>query len=264
MKKRLNQSQCTRCGATWTTEKMRCPSCGLWNTQTDDFVLSDQLPIRSKPLFEYDELSIARISTGPWDFTFGGGPAVTSVNLLGGPPGAGKSTMLLQLCDGFLDDCSKDNALYISTEEAGANVKSRAIRCKVKNYSRIFFASSLDGINIENELAETRAKLVIIDSLQGLSRDEQHQLEICESLKDDATRNGRVTIVTSQVNKDEDMAGLMSLQHEVDALFLFIKEHDETRTLYAEKNRFGATPNETFYAMTETGLVLIDGDDSDE
>lgn len=263
-KKKTKKVSCSVCGHTWKDPgKAKCENCGHWNVGE---IKTDLEDARAKPLFEYDDLSVNRVPFGPWDFTFGGGLAVTSTNLIGGGPGNGKSTMLLQGTEIFLEKFKKERCLYISSEEGGANVKDRAKRLVVRHHSRVLFVNTFDGIDIEAELVAAKPKLVILDSIQGLTRDEDHQLEICQELKKDAVKNERIYLVTSQINKDEDMAGLMSMQHDVDGLF-FLQKDDETdvRIFGAEKNRFGPCPNEVFLTMTEQGFIEEeDFEDGDE
>jgi DNA repair protein RadA/Sms len=246
-------NECQRCGHRWKEAyKHRCMNCGYWNIDSYNKVMEgNEIPT----LATYKDMYVEKFVTGPWDWTLGGGLVRKSVALIGGTPGAGKSTLISQMIKGFLNKYSEPVA-YVSSEENGAEVKNRFLRTGFNSgmLERVYFASTIEqGCDIQNLVLKSKSKLVVLDSLQGLTRVEADQLEICEQLKVLATEQNVSAIVTSQVNKDQDFAGLMATQHAVDSTFELYVD-DDIRVFSAVKNRYGAIPNATLYEMQESGL----------
>jgi DNA repair protein RadA/Sms len=247
--------RCSRCTFRLTPESTKCKNCGLWNihneNKSNEIYKSNQI---IKTLDNYQDQEITRIKTGgKWDETFGGGLVPGSVMLIKGDPGAGKSTLLAQI----IKAVSK-KVLYISSEESGSDVKGRFTRLGLpkKTLEQVYFISTLqESIDIEESVKTIDPFMLIIDSLQGLSRIVEEQLEMCEQLKALVAPRKTVCMAISQVTKDQDFAGLMATQHAVDATFEIVLLDDDVRAFAGVKNRFGATPAETYYKMSERGLV---------
>jgi KaiC/GvpD/RAD55 family RecA-like ATPase len=176
---------------------------------------------------------------------FGGGIVRDSTNLLGGQPGAGKSTLTLQIANviaGMVDDEQDENelgkiyarTLYISAEEKLGAIGARAVRLQLPNRGRIMMVDALkkqeddegeeiefDVDTIENHVVDIQPRLFIVDSLAELANGFAAQVVFCKRLKEIATENNCPALIIQHVNKKKDMAGLMALQHKVDALLLF-------------------------------------------
>lgn len=299
----LKLRPCSRCGHPFPDDKGRCPSCRQWNT---DSVRSTSPALNLGPddddgtclLSEVtDETDKRRLVTGPWDEVFGGMPPPNrgivdvSTNLLGGAPGAGKSTMALQLSNSIARS-RKGETFYVAAEEAKADVNERARRLSLdcRNLIRIYpmgCASDLGSV-----LLKRRPKAIVIDSLPGLVGDDHAAaMALCKNLKGYAVELGAPVIIIDHVTKEDDFAGLRKLQHEVDAtMTLFPVELDQelaNELDFSEidiapekldirelsnaglKNRNGPVNISVYFAMTETGLVYIpkasfSGEDDDE
>ena len=245
---------CKSCGKTFDVLKMQCPSCKAWDAPT--VVSNDETILLS----DVSELAIRRINTGPWDKIFSsnqstGETGVVSCQamLIGGAPGSGKSTLSLQLSD-EIAEIEKREVLYIAAEEAAPQIKDRGIRLKIRNPSLVRVYPLGAGSDIGEIIQRRKPCAIIVDSLQGLTKNLEQQVEYCKALKEYSVVLDAPSIIISQVTKQEDMAGLMALQHEVDtcALFTIIDKHK--RLLENEKNRFGQLQR-IFFKMTETGLV---------
>jgi DNA repair protein RadA/Sms len=204
---------------------------------------------------------------------FGGGIVRTSITILGGVPGAGKSTLSLQLCSAIVDyiitigqqanEKLEPLVLYISAEEEPGQLRSRADRLKIGNPQFIHVADAIrDRVDVGELVLELKPDFVILDSLQGLvgigPAHDEDALALCKTLKKHAVEFNAPAIIIDHVNKDEEFAGRMTLQHAVDTLVLFyIDEETDTdvRVLRTFKNRHGATPIEKRYLMTSKGLI---------
>jgi DNA repair protein RadA/Sms len=204
-----------------------------------------------------------RLQTGPWDECFGtdyisrrSGIVNTSVTLLGGAPGAGKSTFSLQLADAISASTLRE-VLYIAAEEDAAEVLARARRIQIKNLNRIRIYPMGATTELSLVFASRKPAAIVVDSLPKLVPDHDQAVEFCERFKPYTIEMKAPAIIIDQVNKEGDFAGLMKLQHAVDTLLIFYKvdEHTELRELHVEKNRFGIANISKFLMMTETGLV---------
>lgn len=252
--------KCRRCDAWVPKDKLRCVSCGKWQVSvlqkhqasTDGTILLSDASIAP----------IERFDAGPWNDNFGGGIVAGSVTLIGGAPGAGKSTLSLQLCDILCNPVDVVEVLYIAAEEMASEVRSRALRLKVRHLDKIRVVPVREGF--QNELGELillrRPRAVIVDSLPGLVPDAETGLETCVRLKDYAIELKCPVVVIDHVTKADDFAGLKALQHAVDVLLTLFLRGDETdkRVMRTVKNRYG--PNaETCFDMRETGLFVCPG-----
>lgn len=213
-------------------------------------------------------IPVERYMTGPWDQSFGGGLAKTQTLLLGGKPGAGKSTLCLQICDELSEQTGRDT-LFVGAEQAAGEIKYNAQRIGLRNIDRLILMQAMTVDSPEDlpailseSIKACAPAAVIIDSLADLSGgDEGFALAtaMCKSLKKDAIANTCPVILLQHVTKDGDLAGLMRHQHTVDGVgVLELDEKTEIRTLRLGKNRFGGTGKRTRFAMTEAqGLVHI-------
>ena len=206
-----------------------------------------------------------RLSTGieQLDVLFGGGITDGSVTLLGGEPGIGKSTILLQLADTF---AGEGDILYVSGEESPAQIKMRADRLNVKGSNIIICAQTCFEV-IAEELSNTKPSLCIIDSIQtlysvnvnGTPGSVSQAREVTAGLIRIAKSNGLPIILVGHVTKDGAIAGPKTLEHMVDTVLYF--EGDNTgayRILRSVKNRFGRSGELAFFEMTQHGLKSVD------
>lgn len=256
---------------------LRCPKCLAWQpnaeeTETAEHVdtTKDKLPGLEDDgtilLSDVTEAEYKKIQTGPWDKCFGGsdkpGIVVTGVYLIGGPPGAGKSTLALQLGDAICE-ATKEEILYIGAEEAVREIKPRAVRVGVRHFNKFRVVPLGVQADLVSVLRKRKPRAMVIDSLQKWSDDLEEQVRICEALKPLAVELECPILIISQLTKDDDFAGLRKLQHAVDCTILFNVFDDDVRSLESTKNRYGDTCGELF-DMTATGLSLRLEDDEDE
>lgn len=249
---------CSQCDYKIPLGKAKCPSCGHWNNGLDPSCPNDESILLSEVKSAEDN----RIKTGDWDYCFGGGIVRTSVTLLGGEPGAGKSTMLLQLLAAVHTHTERES-MYIATEEALPEIKLRADRLGIK--SPIRMVPAMSGVANIGIILETRKPIaIILDSLQGMiGVDDNAGVELLSTLKKFATTLEAPVIVISHVNKQGDYAGLMTYQHAVDALMTLSSDEDGLRTLEVMKNRNGRAFIESNFEMTAEGLIK-NSEDEDE
>ncbi len=209
---------------------------------------------------------VERIMTGLVDFCFGGGMARIGITLLGGDPGAGKTTLCLQLSDIFADKYHKE-VLYIANEQHASELKETSRRLKLKCANLIRIVNAMGGVtqDIGTLLLRYKPCLVILDSVTKWSGEDMNEaVIICQRLKDYTVRLNAPTIVINQVTKGGEHAGLNKMQHAVDATMLFEvlgSNPDSPRRLHVEKNRHGPAPVSQFYEMTPLGLFEIDKDE---
>ncbi len=258
---------CCKCEYKIPANKFQCPSCKAWNIGEN--LGSSGVEDESVLLRDIKSAENDRIKTGDWDFCWGGGVVRTSVTLLGGRPGAGKSTMLLQFLAAIHAHLGNEReSMYIATEEALPEIKLRADRLGIDAPIRLIPAMS--GVaNLGGILENRKPICIILDSLQGMiGEDEKMGVELLSVIKKFSVTLEAPSIIISHVNKQGDYAGLMTYQHAVDAL-LTLSPDEETglRTLEVVKNRNGRAFIQSFFEMTEKGLILVleeDDDDEDE
>lgn len=272
---------CTSCGEVTPRWLGRCPSCGEWNTLTED-VVAEPKPAAGKagrhslpsgptsaiarPLSEINtEEDSSRIVTGmaEMDRVLGGGIVLGSVVLLGGEPGAGKSTMLLQM-SGSIGQGRP--VLYVTGEESIRQIKLRSGRLGVPE-ANISVAAESDIDEIIGLIAQNRPGFVVIDSIQTMytpslssSAGSVSQVKECTSrLLKIAKEQETPVFIVGHVNKDGAIAGPKVMEHIVDTVLYF--EGDRTlpyRILRATKNRYGSTNEIGMFDMTGAGLIPID------
>ena len=281
--------KCSNCNFTQPRWLGRCPECGSWNTMeeclNDKNALSStttkNLSIKSKPISLKDVIALDddRISTGikEFDRVLGGlGATKKSAILLGGEPGIGKSTLLLQTASSFSNQNNSESinsnssdkeqiALYVSGEESTSQIKARANRLGI-NCDNIQIMSTMRLEDIIDALNELKPLLVIIDSIQtvyslegGIIPGTINQLKYCTNeLVGWVKENESVLIMTCHVTKDGNIAGPKALEHMVDTVISFERNNDEIRFLRAYKNRFGSVDELGIFRMSEKGLIAIE------
>ena len=262
---------CTECGNETLRWQGRCSACGAWNTIVEQPVQDEKKrgpgrpsPVHStkpQPLTQVETTDELRFLTGmgELDRVLGGGAVRGSLVLVGGAPGIGKSTLMLQICDNL---CRSFSVLYVSGEESERQIKLRAERLGVRGESLYLYSqTSLD--NIIETVNELSPDILIVDSIQTLYNGENTsppgsvaQVKDCTmSLMQLAKGQGITIFVIGHVNKEGSIAGPKVLEHMVDCVLYFEGEqHNSYRILRAAKNRFGATNEIGVFEMADNGL----------
>lgn len=262
---------CSECGNEQTKWSGQCSACKAWNTLVEEPVKKENKAIKSsfvknkataKRLEEITADETIRISTGikELDRVLGGGIVPSSVVLLGGDPGIGKSTILLQMCQNI-----NKEIMYITGEESDEQIKLRASRLNVTTNNLLILAeNSLD--NIEDNIQQNSPDIVIIDSIQTIYRQEMTSApgsvsqvrEATASLTTIAKSTGTTIFVIGHVTKEGSLAGPRVLEHLVDTVLYFEGDrYDSYRILRAVKNRFGSTNEIGVFEMKNDGFSEI-------
>ena len=269
---------CTECGNETPKWQGRCPACGAWNTMVER--PAEKAPKkapsasrgsamgvalnRPKAMAEVETTDELRFPTGmgELDRVLGGGAVRGSLVLVGGAPGIGKSTLMLQICDHL---CRTAKVLYVSGEESERQIKLRAERLQVRGEG----LSLLSETNLENVIDAVHAvspDVLIVDSIQTLYHGDVtaapgsiSQVKECTmALMQLAKGEGLTIFVIGHVNKEGSIAGPKVLEHMVDCVLYFEGErHMAYRILRAAKNRFGATNEIGVFEMEDGGLAEV-------
>lgn len=276
-KKELKQFVCQNCGSVYPKWQGKCDSCGEWNTIIEEITggggfSNINYNKRKGKEIEFFSLNGAqekldRLSTNikELDRVCGGGLVSGSVILVGGDPGIGKSTLLLQACAKVADLPQKPEVYYISGEEAIDQVRIRAKRLGLEQ-SPVNLASCTDIKDIIATLEKSKASVVIIDSIQTMYLDEVEstpgsvaQVRACSyELIKLAKRKGFTLFLVGHVTKQGEIAGPRVLEHMVDTVLYFEGERGHHfRILRAVKNRYGATDEIGVFEMQDKGLVEV-------
>jgi len=264
---------CSECGNESPKWMGKCPECGQWNTfveeveQKEAQVQKRFMSVLSKPesLLNISEDSAERQSTGnsELDRVLGGGIVKGSLVLVGGDPGIGKSTLLLQISNNIGDRGLK--VLYISGEESTAQIKLRASRMDIKS-GNIYLVSENNTGNIDVYVREMKPDILIVDSIQTMYNPEissapgsvSQVREATLGLMKIAKQDGVATFIVGHVTKQGAIAGPRVLEHMVDTVLYFEGEtHMSYRVLRAVKNRFGSTNEIGIFEMGDKGLTEV-------
>ena len=265
---------CTSCGNETPQWQGRCPSCGAWNT-LEEHIEKPSLPGKAtaapvgtsrtpKRLAQVDTDTEIRFQTGmgELDRVLGGGAVAGSLVLVGGAPGIGKSTLLLQICASL---CKDRTVLYISGEESERQIKLRATRLGVTS-EELFLLSETRLLDILGAVEAINPDILIVDSIQTLYNEDNtsspgsvSQVKDCTmSLMHLSKTNGVTVFVVGHINKDGAIAGPKVLEHMVDCVLYFEGDINSSyRLLRAAKNRFGSTNEIGVFEMMDVGLVEV-------
>ncbi len=256
---------CGECGYESAKWMGKCPQCESWNTMTESAVVQVKSSVSSgsavsQKLSKVVPLPQKRVSAGigELDRVLGGGLIRGMVVLLGGDPGIGKSTLLLQAADTLAAD---GVVLYVSGEESASQIKLRADRLGMQNDIDVLCETDLD--RIIDEATSTRCNVLIVDSIQTILSEESagspgsvSQVRAATSrLTRYAKETGVVVFIVGHVTKDGNIAGPRVLEHIVDTVLYFEGDrHEGLRLLRAVKNRFGSTNEVGVFEMGDGGM----------
>ena len=265
---------CSNCGYESSKWLGKCPGCNEWNsfyeekiTKTNDKIGGQALEKKSCKPLKLNEVigkENSRVSTGfdELDRVLGGGLVNGSLVLVGGEPGIGKSTLILQICDKIHGE---GKVLYVSGEESAEQIKIRADRLGINNQDLMFLGET-DMDVIQTAILDMNPKLVIIDSIQTMYSDEitsapgtvSQVREITARIMKLCKTNGITTIIIGHVTKEGNIAGPRVLEHMVDTvLYLEGERYFSYRILRGVKNRFGSTNEVGMFEMQNEGMVEI-------
>ena len=267
---------CTECGNETPKWAGKCPACGAWNTIVEQpqaaktagkgasRTAGGGTARRARPVTELEADEEIRFSTGmrELDRVLGGGAVKGSLVLVGGAPGIGKSTLMLQICQNL---CRFAKVLYVSGEESERQIKLRAERLGVSGQQLYLLAeTSMD--DVAEAVTQLQPDVLIVDSIQTMYNGELSaapgsigQVKDCTmALMNLAKGRGVTVFVIGHVNKEGSIAGPKVLEHMVDCVLYFEGEQQNSyRILRAAKNRFGATNEIGVFEMGDAGLTEV-------
>ncbi len=269
---------CTDCGNELPKWAGQCPACKAWNTiveQPAEKPAKRSGPVkggsatgvainRPRPMKEVETTDELRFATGmgELDRVLGGGAVKGSLVLVGGAPGIGKSTLMLQICDNL---CRFAKVLYVSGEESERQIKLRAERLKVRGEG-LYLLAETNLENMVDAVHQLQPDVLIVDSIQTLYHGDVtsapgsvSQVKECTLTLMQLAKGESVTVfVIGHVNKEGSIAGPKVLEHMVDCVLYFEGErHMAYRILRAAKNRFGATNEIGVFEMEDVGLSEV-------
>ena len=279
MAKASTRFVCSNCGYVSPTYLGRCPNCGEWNTFEEETVTKNDTKTanvtrvsfegkKSRPTLIDDvdahDAPRYKIESNELNRVLGGGVVPGSLVLIGGDPGIGKSTLLLQV-SGQLSHYGK-RVLYVTGEESADQVKMRSDRLGVKHLDNLYVFPETDMTAIREAIANVKPDVVIIDSVQTMQEGDvasavgsvSQVRGVTADLMNIAKTNNITIFVVGHVTKGGAIAGPKTLEHMVDTVLYFEGDkHHAYRLLRAVKNRFGSTNELGIFEMVDTGLKEV-------
>lgn len=265
---------CKECGYESAKWQGQCPGCRAWNTFVEEKVKVGVKGAVKQPKDAVSPMGILQVTTAEesrvqtgmreLDRVLGGGIVKGSLVLVGGDPGIGKSTILLQMCRNLVHQ--NVNVLYVSGEESLSQIKMRAERIGVFEKDMLLLCDN-DMDNIERVITKSNASVVIIDSIQTMVVEEigtapgtvTQVREVTARLMQVAKQYGIAIFIVGHVTKEGNVAGPRTLEHMVDSVLYFEGDRNHGfRILRGVKNRFGSTNEIGVFTMTEKGLEEVD------
>ena len=259
---------CKNCGYESPKWFGRCPQCGEWNTAVEVSLHEETgtgtESITLKKISELGRGKISRFSSGisELDRVLGGGVVPGSVILIGGDPGVGKSTLMMEMCS---EISRKETVLFVSGEESEEQLRIRAKRIGLNENENFKVAVSSDLFGILKSVERLLPKVVVIDSIQSMRMGETIpggviQLRECTSkIVEFAKSNGIAFFLVGHITKSGEIAGPKLLEHMVDTVLYFEGEvRTDRRILRSIKNRYGPTNELAIFEMTDEGLREVE------
>ena len=263
---------CTKCEIRLMKEAARCPECKTWGSIKEG--VPDTMATNVVKMSEVSSECTFKTPTGlaELDAALDGGTVPGQVILLGGRPGAGKSTLVLMIADAMtkrgviaLDSGrehrkKKNRVLLVSSEEDVEKIKARSIR--IDKAHDILLCHNKEWSLIESDFADHQPEFGIIDSLNRIveGRSEQGRVETLHRIYDYAHATAMTTFVIAHVNGDDEIAGMISLQHGADTILILERDRQgsDIRALRVRKNRHGSEDYVGLFEMSEKGLYSYD------
>lgn len=259
---------CQECGYESPKWLGKCPSCSNWNSFVEFEHKKIEIAKSQSELLPYDDIDIEkweRIKTGisEFDRCMGGGIIKGSITLIGGEPGIGKSTLLLQVSHAL--EKNGYRVLYVSGEESPSQIKIRGERIGIKA-KNLYILSETLWEHVEEQLNFLKPDFLVCDSIQTIFSANLDSLpgsmtqvrEVTSKIFNVAKRNGVTSFIIGHITKEGIIAGPKSLEHIVDAVLYFEGERFQShRILRAVKNRFGAVSEVGLFEMEEKGLIPV-------
>lgn len=266
---------CRECGYQTAKWLGKCPGCGQWNTLDETVISKEKNPVQSakissarRPISRLQQVSTdseVRYTTGlcELDRVLGGGLVKGSLVLVGGDPGIGKSTLLLQICQSL---GQSKKILYVSGEESERQIKLRAERLGVDS-DNIYLVSENDVASVLECINQIEPDIVIIDSIQTMNCEEipsasgsvPQVRESTNAFMRIAKQNDISIFIVGHVTKDGSLAGPRVMEHMVDCVLYFEGDRQMSfRILRAVKNRFGSTNEIGVFEMANSGLIEVE------
>ncbi len=267
---------CQECGYQSPKWLGKCPDCQQWNSFSEEETIKPSKAApksisgrESKPktINEVEHETVHRYQTkmGEFDRVMGGGVTIGSLTLIGGEPGIGKSTLLMEVCGKLLNEYGKEKILYVSGEESESQVAQRSKRLGVNN-DGFYIYNETNWQKIIEQVKDLKPKFLVLDSIQTTHSNQVESAagtlsqirEVTYELMNYAKACGLTCFIIGHVTKEGQIAGPKILEHMVDTVIYFEGDQlGQYRMLRVMKNRFGNTNEVGIFEMQEKGLVEI-------
>ncbi len=267
---------CQECGHQTPKWLGKCPDCQQWNSFSEEEIIKPSKAApksilgresRPKTINEVEHENVERYLTqiGEFDRVMGGGVTIGSLTLIGGEPGIGKSTLLMEVCGKLLSSYANEKILYVSGEESESQVASRSKRLGV-NHSSFYIYNETNWQKILEQVKQLKPKFLVLDSIQTTHSNQVESAagtltqirEVTYELMNYAKAYNLTCFIIGHVTKEGQIAGPKILEHMVDTVIYFEGDQlGQYRMLRVMKNRFGNTNEVGIFEMQEKGLVEI-------